>query len=500
MRGSNTVRAAVMAALCVTGLCANADQSPGGVLASLTMPQNYKAARLSSFDPSGGNADGRSDWPIQPGETRTIADISGAGEIAHVWMTVSSKDDRHLKNLVLRMYWDGESDPSVESPIGDFFGLGNNRYYQYASLPIQIGTDKGLNCFWRMPFAKGAKITVTNDGPLPCIAFYYYIDYRQYDTPSADALKFHAQYRQEFPCAPLQNYVFLEATGRGHYVGCNLSLHLRAGAWWGEGDDMIYIDGAEQPQLHGTGSEDYFCGAWAFGESAPITFGNPYFGCPLADGGHKRNALWNVYRYHLEDPIPFTKSIRVTIEHGHANDRKDDFASVAYWYQTEPHVAFPALPKPEQRFFTEAATYTEDWAREAEDLAPLFQSKDVVSQSMQDAGNLWSGGAQLEFKAAAPGTCKAVLPVSPSDAGDYLIEIWHTAGADYGQCELWLNGAKVCAWDGYSEGKVIRKKVESPCPITLEKSGNVVELRVTGKNDASHGFKAGWDCYKVIPR
>ena len=476
------------------------DSFPAGLLADLPRLKDFSAARQSSYDPTGGNADGRHDWPMQPGETRTIGEIEGAGAITHLWITIASPDSKHLKNIVLRMYWDGEKDPSVESPIGDFFGLGNNRYYQYACLPIQIGTDKGLNCFWRMPFSNGARITVTNDGPVPCRAFYYYVDYQKYDAVPKNAGRFHAQYRQEYPCAPGQNYVFLEAQGRGHYVGCNLSVHLRAGAWWGEGDDMIYIDGAEKPALHGTGSEDYFCGAWAYGESPPMTFSDLYFGCPLIDGGHKRNALWNVYRYHLEDPIPFTKSIKVTIEHGHANNRKDDFSSVAYWYQTEPHVAFPPLPKSEQRMFSEATVYTEDWATEAEVLAPAFQNEQVSVQSMQELGNFWSDGSQLLFKATAPAVYKANLPTSPSDAGKYALEIWYTAGPDYGRCELWINGEKVCEWDGFNAGGIVRKKVETSSTITIQPTGNVLELRVVGKSDASSGFLAGWDCYRVTPR
>jgi hypothetical protein len=476
------------------------DAHSTGLLADLPNLKDFTAARESSFDPTGGNADGRHDWPIQPGETRTMADIQGTGAIAHIWITIASKDEKHLKNMVLRMYWDGENSPSVESPIGDFFGLGHARYYQYSSLPIQIGVDKGLNCFWRMPFSNGAKITVTNEGPLPCIAFYYYVDYQQYDRLPEDTARFHAQYRQAYPCPPGENYVFMEAEGRGHYVGCNLSIHNRAGGWWGEGDDMIYIDGEKKPRLHGTGSEDYFCGAWAYGETFSQPFSNLYFGCPLNDGSHSQNALWNVYRYHIEDPIPFTKSIRVTIEHGHANTRKDDFSSVAYWYQTEPHAAFPALPKPEDRLPSVATVYTESWAYEAEELAPAFRNENVVAQPTHEFGNFWSHGSHLLFQADGPAVYKAGLPASPSDAGDYALEVWYTAGPNYGRAELWINGVKACAWDGFNEGGVVRKKVEKPGLFTIKPTGNVLELRVVGKNDASTGFLAGFDCYRVTPR
>lgn len=467
-----------------------------GLLANLPVFKDYSVARESSYDPTGGNADGRHDWPLQPGETRVMADIDGAGAITHIWITIASNDEKHLKHMVLRMYWDGEEHPSVESPIGDFFGLGHAKYYQYSSLPIQIGTDRGLNCFWRMPFSDGARVTVTNEGPIEGEAFYYYINYQKLDSVPSDAGRFHAQYRQEFPCTPGQNYVFVEAKGRGHFVGCNLSIHNRASGWWGEGDDMFYIDGAERPQLHGTGSEDYFCGAWGYGDP----FSNLYFGAPLIEGKHAQNALWNVYRYHIEDPIPFTESIRATIEHGHANDRNDDFSSVAYWYQTEPHVPFPPLPKPEERFHTEATVFTEPWVRESELMAPLFQNEDVVAESTLEHGNFWSYGEHLLFRAEGPATYTAPLPISPSDAGQYGLEFWYTAGPDYGIGELWLNGKKVCDWDGFSSGKVVRKKLDPPGTITLLPEGNVIELRIVGKNEASTGFHAGWDCFRVNPR
>ncbi len=478
--------------------------APGGqgLLGDLPTFKNYEAARESSVDPTGGNADGRHDWPLKPGETRTIGDIQGAGAITHLWFTVASKDEKHLRNLVLRMYWDGEDHPSVESPLGDFFGLGHATYYLYSSRPIQIGSDKGLNCFWRMPFANGAKVTITNEGPLPCLAFYYYIDYQRYDALPEDTGRFHAQYRQEYPCVPNQNYLLLDATGRGHFVGCNLSVHQRAGAWWGEGDDMIYVDGAETPTLLGTGAEDYFCGAWCYGESSPIEFSNPYFGAPMIKGGHKQGSLWNVYRHHIEDPIPFKQSIKVTIEHGHANDRQDDYASVAYWYQNEPHVPFPPLPAPEDRMFAEATVYTEEnyWGVvEAERWADRFKSDRVSTAPTEEYGNFWSFGKQLLFKAEGPDTFKAELPLHASDAGVYPFDIFYTEGPDYGECELWMNGEKLCAWDGYNEGGVARKQVTSPKPLAIKPESNILEVRVTGKNSKSGGFLAGLDCFRIRP-
>lgn len=470
-----------------------AESRMAGLLADLPRLKDYVAGRHSSYDRTGGNMDGGQDDPVRPGETRTIAEMEGAGAITHIWITVCSKDPKHLKNFVLRMYWDGEDSPSVESPLGDFFGLGHNLYYQYACLPIQIGTDRGLNCFWRMPYSNGARITVTNEGPIACRAFYFYVDYQKYSSLPADTGRFHAQYRQDYPCIAGENYVFLEAKGSGHYVGCHLSIHNRAAGWWGEGDDMIYVDGETFPSLHGTGSEDYFCGAWSYGEP----FSNLYFGCPLIQGGHTQNARWNVYRYHIEDPIPFKRSIRVTIEHGHANNRHDDFSSVAYWYQTEPHVPFPPMPRPEDRLPSDAVVFTEAWVQEADEMKDAFHNDEVVAQSMLEYGNHWSHGRQLLFQATGPTVYRADLPIEPGDAGQHGLELWYTAGPDYGQVELWVNGERICEWDGYNANGVARRRWESENPITIRREGNTIELRIVGKSEASGGYFAGLDCFRL---
>ncbi|PYX32251.1 MAG: DUF2961 domain-containing protein [Acidobacteria bacterium] len=339
-------------------------QDPGSWLNSLSQAKAYVQRRASSYDRSGANADFRT---VAPGETVTLLDEPGPGLISHVWVTIASDDPDHLKQLVLRMNWDGESSPSVESPIGDFFGLGLGEYFLYQSIPLSVGSDKALNCFFPMPFQKHARITVTNEGPRKVGAFYFNVDYRAYSKPlPADSLYFHAQYRQASPANgwtnqwrsngdPLVdtkknlngegNYVWMEAAGRGHFAGVTMSVLQNQDAWWGEGDDMFFIDGEETPSINGTGSEDYFLGAWGFGEH-PFSYG--LFGAPVK-GSEKAGSRTSVYRFHLDSPITFTKSLRATIEHGHANHRSDNFFSVAYWYQTEPHAAFPALPPVDQR-------------------------------------------------------------------------------------------------------------------------------------------------------
>jgi hypothetical protein len=339
-------------------------QDPSGWLSNLADAKDYVQHRASSYDRTGGNADYRA---IGPGETLTLLDEPGPATISHIWITIASDDPHHLKALVLRMYWDGEATPSVETPIGDFFGLGLADYYLYESIPLQVGSDKALNSFFPMPFQKHARVTVTNEGAIKVGAFYFNIDYRSYKKPlPADQLYFHAQYRQATPAQgwtnqwrsnddPVVNdkknlngdgnYVWMEATGRGHFVGVTMSVLQNQDGWWGEGDDMFFIDGEATPSINGTGSEDYFLGAWDFGDHA---FSYGLFGAPVK-GSELAGSRSSVYRFHLDSPIPFTKSLRATIEHGHANHRSDNFFSVAYWYQAEPHAAFPSLPPLEQR-------------------------------------------------------------------------------------------------------------------------------------------------------
>ena len=349
-------------------------QAPSGrgELDTLAQFRSYKSRRVSSRDPTGGNDDGQWKNPIKPGETRLLADIRGAGVIKHMWFTINSPERYHLKALVLRMYWDGEATPSVEAPIGDFFGLGLGEYFLYESAPLSVGSQQALNCYFQMPYSKGARVTVTNEGRENVGAFYYNFDYEEHDSIPADLGRFHAQYRQAAPTRGWTsdwkangeqkindrqnpkgegNYVILEATGRGHYVGVTHSILQNQGDWWGEGDDMMFIDGEATPSIIGTGAEDYYLGAWCYGGCGGTgrpTFSFQRYGNPM-NGGDNRNAKWMVYRYHLESPVAFTKSIRVTIESGHANHRSDNYYTVAYWYQSEPHSSFPALPKYEDR-------------------------------------------------------------------------------------------------------------------------------------------------------
>ena len=329
----------------------------------VTQKQTYTLHRTSSLEQTGGNKDSRN---VNPGETLTILDADGPGMISHMWFTLSDPEPYHLKRVVMRIYWDGETEPSVEAPIGDFFGLGTGDYYGWSSEYLSVGNAKALNCFFPMPYAKHARITITNDGKQALSSLYYNIEYRSDTHPlPPHTLYFHAQYRQAQPAKgwtgqwysngdPLVewkrnldgegNYVWFEAKGDGQYVGVTMSVLQNQDQWWGEGDDMFFIDG-EKVSISGTGSEDYFLGAWDFGGSA---FSYPLYGAPVV-GKEEAGSRSSVYRFHLDSPIPFSKSFKATIEHGHGNHRSDNFYSVAYWYQTEPHMAFPPLPPVDDR-------------------------------------------------------------------------------------------------------------------------------------------------------
>ncbi|MFT3790926.1 MAG: DUF2961 domain-containing protein [Rudaea sp.] len=330
----------------------------------LTRQQSYTPHHVSSTDPTGANADSRK---VEAGGAITVMDADGPGTISHIWFTLADDEPLHLKRIVLRMYWDGEATPSVETPIGDFFGLGLGTYHNWQSQMLSVGSVKALNCYFPMPFAKHARITVSNEGQEPIQALYYNIDYRTYATPlPPDTLYFHAQYRQAQPnkgwsrdwrnngdpkivnkpnTDGADNYVWMEAKGHGQFVGVTMSVLQNQDDWWGEGDEMFFVDGEKNPSIVGTGSEDYFLGAWNFG-GKPFSYA--LYGAPVV-GAESAGGRSSVYRFHLDSPIPFRKSFRATIEHGTANHRSDSYYSVAYWYQAEPHAAFPKLPPVNER-------------------------------------------------------------------------------------------------------------------------------------------------------
>jgi hypothetical protein len=319
--------------------------------------QHYRSLKQSSFDRTGGNHDS---WPMIPGQTIDVFKTDQPGAITHIWFTIAAQGSMHLKELVLRAYWDGNAKPSVEAPIGDFFGLNLGSYQIYESQYLACSPGRSLNCYFVMPY-KSAHLTVTNEGKGNVGAFYSNIDYQISPLP-ADALYFHAQYRQSAPCVPTtsqdakinqdgkHNHIYGETRGAGNLMGVTLGVLQNADGWWGEGDEMIFIDDESKPAITGTGSEDYFLGSWDFGgRDGAIPFSHRMYGAPIIQAAERTGGRYCCYRWHGDNPVPFTRYMKHTMEHGHANDRGDNFFSVCYWYQTQPHTDFPALPPLEQR-------------------------------------------------------------------------------------------------------------------------------------------------------
>jgi len=329
-----------------------------GPLSQLATLRTARTRRISSYDRTGGNSDS---IRIDAGQTVTIAAIEGAGVIRHIWCTIAHEDPMHRRNMIVRMYWDGARRPSVESPIGDFFGQGWGEEYNYTALPLCAAPARGkaMNCYFPMPFGS-ARIEIWNDSDKPCNAFYYYVDYEECSTVEGQG-RFHACWRRTVhPAAPgvenewnaifgppacnlsdQFNHLIIATRGRGHYVGVNYYVDCPTPVWYGEGDDMWFIDGeAWPPSLHGTGTEDYFNSAWCPKE----VYQHPYFGYARVNEGQSG---WlgrtHCYRFHLEDPICFEQSLRGSIEVGHANYIMADVVTVAYWYQL-PCVGAPAVP------------------------------------------------------------------------------------------------------------------------------------------------------------
>lgn len=298
---------------------------------------------------------------IKPGETFTMAEITGEGAIQHIWMTPTG----NYRLSILRIYWDNEDEPSVEVPVGDFFctGWGNGTEPEIRSLPVCVNPRSGLNSYWQMPFRKKCRITMENLDSRQMV-LYYQVDYTLTDVPE-DAAYFHAQFRRTNPLPYKEDYTIVDGIkGKGHYVGTYLSHGANSPGWWGEGEIKFFMDGdTEFPTICGTGEEDYFCGSYCFemrknesDQDIYTSFTTPYTGFYFLDPSKTGTHLSRVgeYRWHIMDPVRFESDLKITIQSlgwqsgGRYLPLQDDLSSVAYWYQTEPHNPFPTLPVKEK--------------------------------------------------------------------------------------------------------------------------------------------------------
>jgi hypothetical protein len=288
---------------------------------------------------------------IDPGETMVIADIDGPGAIQQIWMTPTGE----WRKTIIRMYWDGESTPSVEAPVGDFFCAGWGVYAPLSSLAVCVNPGSAFNCYWQMPFRKHCKITMENLDQKP-MCLYYQINYTLTEVPD-DAAYFHAQFRLSDPTQGALHTILDGVKGRGQYVGTYMAIQPTNNGWWGEGEIKFFMDGDKTyPTICGTGTEDYFCGSYNFENKRTHQyeeFCTPYAGMHQVirpDGLYRSQQRYGMYRWHILDPIRFEKDLKVTIQdlgwrnNGTYLDQKSFVATVAYWYQAEPHAKFPALP------------------------------------------------------------------------------------------------------------------------------------------------------------
>ncbi len=292
-------------------------------------------------------------WKVRPflrvnaGETVTLMDVDGPGTIQHIWMVEGLS-----RANILRFYWDGESAPSIEVPAPDFFAVGHEMFARVNSQAVVVNPANALNCYWPMPFRRHARITFSNESAKDLELLAFQITYAQAPVPR-EAGYLHAQWRRA-GTAEQNPYVILDGVrGKGRYAGTFLAWTQRSKGWFGEGEIKFFMDGDGRfPTICGTGTEDYFCGSYGFQE--PYT--TAYAGTTLpANADREPPSYWSLYRWHILDPVSFDRDLKVTIQAlGWGTDGKykllnDDIASVAYWYQTEPHAPFPALPPLERR-------------------------------------------------------------------------------------------------------------------------------------------------------
>jgi hypothetical protein len=479
---------ALFAAVSLPAGTALAQWSPGSPLSGLERLKKFESMRASSSDKDwrNGNADAR---PIAPGGTLTLGELEGPGVITHIWCTIAHNVPFYSRLLTLRMYWDGEKHPSVESPIGDFFVVGHGVDKSFVSIPVRVSSDgRGRNCYWPMPFRKSARITVTNDSSTQCDAFYYYVDWQKHPKLADDAAYFHAMYRQEHPCVMGRNYLLADIEGRGHYVGTIQSVYVTSPGWYGEGDDFFFIDGEKEPRLRGTGTEDYFCDGWGFRQQD-----GPFYGTPLWEG-YDTGDRSTAYRFHIPDPIVFNKSLRAEIEHKGSQvfpdgkfdgfiERDDLMSSVALWYQTEPHKPWPALPPGSQRLPFRDEILVTGWK------AVPTAAHSAHPIEVQPLGGA-TGDKQLWFRPSDPhGWVEVTFQLDKPQAVELAGKLTHSW--DYGIYRVKLDGRQIAIHDLFNAA--VTPTTHRWGTHKLAAGRHTLRFECTGKSPQSKGYLFGFD-------
>jgi hypothetical protein len=444
-----------------------------------------KLIQVSSYDTTGENNDKIS---IPADKSATILDVPGPGVITRIWLTIDSRDTYFLRRILIRMYWDDEDDPSVEVPIGDFFGCGF-KYQQYTT-PFLSMSNGGYTCFFPMPFESNARIEIVNETGQEIYGLYYQVDYQKLEGYLArDIGYFHTYWHRDIRTGYDSNYTILETSGKGHVVGVNMNIQSYDGSLsYLEGDEKVFVDKEKIPSIQGTGTEDYFSGGWYFSKG---TFTGPYNGLVLKDDSLGRISA---YRFHILDPIPFKKFIKFTIEHGHKNSEIADYSSTVYWYQTEPHQKMPPVQKASLRI--PLRVVTPNSILEAEKLKFSLGNIGSKVMDMSEYGPEWSGHKQLLIEARDREAFS--LPILNLQDIGYDVNIYYTKGPNYGNIGIYNGDKKVGEIDGYNPaiipgGKVTLLNLPNPY------SRISLEFVVEGRDPASSGYNIGLDGISLVP-
>jgi len=432
---------------------------------------------------------------LKAGEAETLFAHEGAGCVHRFWVTIAPRTDVSiLSKVIIRMYWDGDKYPSVECPIGAFFGVGFGEQKDYISMPLSE-TSGGYNCYWPMPFHKSARWTLTNDSGKNLESFYYNIDYTALDSLPANTRHFHAQFRRENPTTLGKNYTILEATGEGHYVGTALFMKGRTLSFL-EGNEMIYIDGDTKPTIEGTGTEDYFCSGWYFDRGL---YSALYHGVIIKD---EKPARVSAYRWHIEDAIPFSKSIRFTIEHGAEDTVIADYSSVAYYYLAGPAPApFPLPSDLLPSYLEPQTTFVIVGGIEAESLQGSAKSTGggcwVQDTADWDDGHIWSNGQTLIWYPDEKGA-ELTLQLPCAAGGEFEVVARMVCGPNLGTAQFVFAGELAGQPIDLFAPEMTPKEI-SLGTLTLKPGPNPLVVRVTGKNPLSKGLAVGIDAFILKP-
>jgi hypothetical protein len=483
------------------------DAPPLGAFDALgfTQLRDFTAHRASSNNPDSTSNDD-SKRPI-PGETVVLADLPGPGVISHIWLTVAGNEYGWPRLLRLRVYYDGSSIPSVDAPVGDFFGVGHGLERPVNSLMIRNSSSgRSRNSYWPMPFHRSARVTITNEGRRRLYNLYYHVDWQKHRSLPRNTAYFHARYRQSLPPPTGDWYDFLRVSGRGFYVGTVLNAVQVAPGWFGEGDDLFYVDGDPKPVAEGTGTEDYANDAWSFriGEG-------PYTGVPVADGT-ETGARMTAYRWHLYDPIPFTRSLRGAIEHGGwtfnedgmvrsaFEERPDLFSSVAFWYQRGIAEDQPEPPYGPARLPQGNATQIE--------IERSIGEARAMGGTTEVQREVFWGKDLLFFNARGVGS-RLDVPIDVTEDGRYELLAQVASAPDYGIYSVLIDGrvpnasgqlehepgankGTTARIDGYHSEVFVGEDRVIAWP-TLIRGRHVVSFVCEGRNALSTGFNLGLD-------